>query len=226
MSVQAVIFDLDNTLYDYDAAHEIAFGALCDFAQREFRISAEAFRALHKDAMTEQQRRARNACAAIHNRVIRYQLILERVGKPIFYAPRMSDIYWTAFLDACRPISGVREALEALKADYVLGVGTNMTADYQFRKLERLGLLTLFDFMVSSEEVNAEKPDAALFDLCAEKAGCPAAQCAFVGDNYAHDVAGARAAGMRPVWLSADAQTDDCPVIRRVADLPELLRRM
>ena len=233
MKLRAVIFDLDNTLYDYDAAHEAAFRTLCGYAETTLGLSETDFRAVYDEIMQEQVTRSGGAYAAIHNRMIRFQMILERLGKPILYAPEMSDLYWAVFLAACRPVAGVRETLEALRKEYAVGVGTNMTADYQFRKLQKLGLLDLIDFMVSSEEVSAEKPDKRLFDACAEKAGCSASECVFVGDSMAHDIRGALDAGMWAVWLSPPPGHPKIPVmmelnrafrIQSLTALPGLLR--
>lgn len=230
MKIKAVIFDLDNTLYDYDAAHETAFRVLCGYAEKTLGLSEADFSAIYDSVMEEQITRSGGAYAAIHNRMIRFQMILERLKKPILYAPEMSDLYWGAFLDACAPVPGVRETLEALRKRYAVGVGTNMTADYQFRKLQKLGLLELTDFLVSSEEVSVEKPEKRLFDVCAEKAGCTAAECAFVGDSLTHDVQGALNAGMFAVWLapsgSAKAAPDGVPRIAGVSELPGLLERL
>ena len=234
MRYKAVIFDLDNTLYDYDTAHEAAFLALCAYARTTLALPETDFRAVYHEVMKEQIERAGGEYAVIHNRVIRFQMILERLGKPILYAPEMSDLYWSVFLDACRPVPGVRETLDALRGQYVLGVGTNMTADYQFRKLQKLRLLDCIDFLVSSEEVSAEKPDRRLFDACARKAGCAARECVFVGDSLSHDVRGALRAGMCAVWLSPpsghpDPSTSDAPPvprIRQLSELPALLRAL
>lgn len=225
MKLRAVIFDLDNTLYDYDAAHEHAFGALCAFAGNTLDLSEADFRTVYREIMDEQISRAGGEYAAIHNRMIRFQMILERLGKPILYAPEMADMYWGAFLDACQPVPGVRETLESLRSAYTIGIGTNMTADYQFRKLQILGLLDLIDFLVSSEEVGAEKPARKLFAVCAEKAGCDAGACLFVGDSLTHDVRGALNAGMEAVWLSANPAPAGVARIASIAELPDFLRR-
>ena len=226
MKLRAVIFDLDNTLYDYDTAHGTAFVKLCAFAEKTLGLPEAEFRTVYRLVMEEQITRCGGAYAAIHNRMIRFQMILERIGRPILYAPEMSDLYWNVFLDACEPVSGVRETLETLRAEYRLGVGTNMTADYQYRKLQKLGLLDLTDFLVSSEEVGAEKPERKLFEVCAEKAGCPAEACLFVGDSLSHDVRGAQGAGMRAVWLSRQPGPAGIARIGSVPELPEFLRAM
>ena len=204
MKIRAVIFDLDNTIYDYDAAHKIAFEALTRYAGENLNLSPEEFQAAHREAMEEQLIRAERERAAIHNRLIRYQILLENIKKPYYLADKMQKIYWDVFLRNMRPAPGVASALRILKRDYVLGIGTNMTADYQYKKLKYLKLAHLFRFIVSSEEVQCEKPSLKLFRYCAKKAECPMSKCAFVGDSFAHDIKGALKCGMKPVWYCPD----------------------
>ena len=92
--------------------------------------------------------------------------------------------------------------MPALRAE--LGIGTNMTLDWQLVKLEKLGLLSYFSFVVSSEEAGVEKPHPGLFALCAEKAGVSPEECLFVGDSLKGDVLGAEKAGMRALWYAPE----------------------
>lgn len=225
--LKAVIFDLDGTLYDYDAAHAAAWDALTAFAESRLGFAPGRFAALHTQA-EETLRRRCGGGAAIHNRLLRYQVLLEAAGKPIALAPAMAEVYWTTLLENAIPLPGAMDALARLRAAGLrVGIGTNMTADWQFAKLERLGLTPLIDFMVTSEEAGAEKPEARLFELCAEKAGCAPGECAFVGDSLKGDALGARDAGMRAVWLCRKSGATQAPegvaVIRSLNELPESL---
>ena len=222
--IKAVILDIDNTLYDYDAAHAAAFRSLTEYAAEHFGIAPEAFEALHTEAYRVQRERCVNPCAAVHNRMIRCQIILEMLGRPFLPAREMDALYWETLMNHMRPYPGTLEGLERLKAlGLTVGVGTNMTADRQFDKLIRLGLGPYIDFMVTSEEVNAEKPDARLFKACAEKAGCEAAECVFVGDSLRGDVQGALNAGMKAVWFCPADKTDYAPRIASLTQLCDLL---
>lgn len=223
--IRAVAFDLDNTLYSYDEAHAAAWQALTDYARAELGLSPEQFKALHKEADRVLRARLQTACAAVHNRLIRYQLMLEALGQPLRCAPVMAELYWSKLLDSASLYPGTLEGLEMLRrAGYRLGVGTNMTADRQFDKLSRLGLWPYVDALVTSEELNAEKPDARLFLLCAEKLGCASEECAYVGDSLKGDVLGARAAGILGVWFHPEGgESADAPVIRSLTELPALL---
>lgn len=228
---RAVVFDIDNTLYSYDEAHAAAYHALTAYAQKRLSMPPKAFDELHRLGSTLLEEHSGGRCAAIHNRLIRYQLMLEHSRLPIAHAPVMAELYWTTLLDAMKPFPGVVTALRTIRdRGLMLGIGTNMTADHQFEKLERLGLLDLVDFMVTSEEVSAEKPDRKLFDLCAEKAGCPNGDCAFVGDSPKGDVQGAMDAGMTAVWFHPGPDDAGPPEgahrLRSFQELPELIRSL
>ncbi len=225
--VKAVLFDIDNTLYNYDAAHQQAWYALTAYARTELSLPDARFEALHREAYRTLAVRCGGG-SAVHNRLIRYQILLEGAGLPIRKASEMAGLYWSTLLAHAVPFPGTAEGLSLLReAGYRLGIGTNMTADRQFEKLEKLGLIDLVDFMVTSEEAGAEKPDPRLFELCAEKAGCTCAECAFVGDDAAKDVHGAQGAGMHPVLFRPAGQTEhplpDVPRISRLTELVPLL---
>lgn len=75
--------------------------------------------------------------------------------------------------------------------------------------------------VVTSEEAGVEKPDSKFFGLCVEKAGCPAGECAFIGDNLKKDVQGSIDAGLHGIWYSQGkepAQGLAFPVIRSFQD--------
>lgn len=223
--ISAFVFDVDNTLYSYDAAHLCAFRAVTGFFCRTFAFTPDAFNALHKQGDALLRARVGSVTAAIHNRLLRYQIMLEQINQPVSYAPQMADLYWSTFLAAMRPDPDLAGCLHALRAGgFTLGIGTNMTAGYQYAKLQRLGILDLFDFIVTSEETGCEKPDRKLFGCCAEKARCPASACAFVGDSLENDAMGALAAGMIPVWLSPARQRTVPPGVTCIASLAELPR--
>ena len=223
--IKAVIFDLDNTLYSYDRAHAAAWEALCRCAEDRLGLPRERFDALHAEANRILTLRCGGG-PALHNRLIRCQVILELAGLPIGEAPAMADRYWQTLLDHMEAEPGAAEALQALRAlGLRIGVGTNMTADWQFAKLKKLDMLRRVDFLVTSEEAGAEKPDARLFALCAEKADCPPGNCAFIGDSLKGDALGANAAGMRGIWLNRAGREvpEGVVAIRTLTELPDLL---
>ncbi len=91
----------------------------------------------------------------------------------------------------------VRPALYALRRRYVLGALTNGNAD-----VERIGLSDVFHFALSPAAVGAAKPDPAMFVAACELADVPVSAAVHVGDSPEQDMDGARAAGMRCVWMN------------------------
>jgi HAD superfamily hydrolase (TIGR01509 family) len=63
--------------------------------------------------------------------------------------------------------------------------------------LADLGILQAFDWVVDSSLVGVEKPDPRIFRFALDRAGVTAARALHLGDTYATDVVGARAAGLR-----------------------------
>ena len=78
--------------------------------------------------------------------------------------------------------------------------------------------------MVTSAEVGVAKPGPAIFEHALELAGARAADAVHVGDSLENDVAGARAAGIRPVLVARDGSAPaGVEAIRSLAELPSLL---
>lgn len=211
--IQSVIFDIDNTLYDYESANRLAMKALADYAFTHFGWTEEEL--LQKtDAANREISDTLGKKSAIHNRLIRFQRVLEKEGLPLFpHALNLYHLYWETLMNQAVVFPGVEEALKELKKQgYVLMVGTNMTSVIQFEKMTRFGLLSYFDYIVSSEETDSEKPQDRIFLRCAEKAHCDPSSCVYVGDSLIHDVIGAQNAGMKALWFRPVRETDPIPV--------------
>jgi putative hydrolase of the HAD superfamily len=76
-----------------------------------------------------------------------------------------------------------------------------MTTEQQLVKLLALGLRDMAEFIVTSEEAGAEKPNPAGVDLALARLGVPASGAWLVGDSLQRDVAAARARGLTAVWF-------------------------
>lgn len=79
-----------------------------------------------------------------------------------------------------------------------------------------------------AEEVRVAKPDRRIFQITAQRAGCPLAQLLHVGDSLEQDVAGGNAAGAHTVWLNREGLTNDTGIkadyeISSLTDLPAIL---
>lgn len=200
--IKAVFFDIDNTVCNYDKADAVAMEQLMGFGKKEFFLDAKKMQYLLTKAQAMLVDRLGTGTAAIHNRLIRFQCFLELLQYPDFTkALQMEQIYWGTFLEAMAPEPGLIELLSALRqAGIQIGIGSDQNSHIQYKKLEKLGIISYFSRIVTSEEAGAEKPAAEFFALCVEKAGCLAEECVFIGDNLRKDVAGALQNGLYGVW--------------------------
>jgi putative hydrolase of the HAD superfamily len=124
-----------------------------------------------------------------------------------------------------RVLPGVPDALASLRdAGLRLIVVSNSDGTVE-SGLAAVGLRPLVDAVVDSAVVGAEKPDPAIFRHALRLADAPAARVAHVGDLYAVDVLGARAAGLHAVLLDPYGDWDGADCFR-AADLPRLARAL
>ena len=201
--IKTVIFDIDNTLYSFTEADGAALEALALYTGDHFGWTAEEFYRRHQAARKALIDRM-GYSGSCRSRILRFQTLLEDAGLPYAsHALAMYDLYWKTLLDRIKPYEGAEEVMRALKEKgFRIGIGTDMTAYMQFRKLERLGLLPYVDFMVSSEEAGEEKPSRTFFEKCAEKCRCLPKECLFIGDSPEKDYRGAAAFGMHALLFT------------------------
>lgn len=218
--IKAVIFDIDNTMYDFDKAEAAAMQALDVYWERELALPAAVLRAKLPDAMALMNSRTGSDQAASHNHLLRFQALFELLGlRDHAKVMTMSEIYWEQFIAAITPEPGLLALAEDLAGRGIaLGVGTDMTAYVQYRKLQKLGILPYLSWLVTSEEAGIEKPDPRFFGLCVEKAGCRPDECVFIGDHLQKDVIGAAAGGLHSRWYRPLGETGDHPAIRSFTD--------
>jgi 2-haloalkanoic acid dehalogenase type II len=99
----------------------------------------------------------------------------------------------------------VRTALEMLGRDGAAKLAVLSDADHNFldANVRQNGLR--FDAVVSSEEVRVYKPHVSIFHEACARLGVAPEEAIYLGDSPWADVAGARNAGLRAVWLNRRA---------------------
>jgi putative hydrolase of the HAD superfamily len=123
------------------------------------------------------------------------------------------------------------DAEPALKALRAAGIALVVVSNWDVSLHDALaatGLDRLVDGAISSAEAGSAKPDGQIFDWALELAGGVAPGEAWhVGDSVEADVAGALAAGLRPVFVDRSADTGEAPAVlpagvARIGDLRAL----
>jgi putative hydrolase of the HAD superfamily len=224
--IEAVLFDLDDTLLDGDAAGEAGLRGLltrCPAVSWPAAVAAwdEAF-GQHFPAYL------RGEITMAQSRAARIRAWADRMGVPVQAGsePAWFDWYLAGYEAAWAEFGDVAGCLDAL-AGLHLGVITNGDGEQQRAKLAALGLDGRLEAVIISGEAGFAKPDARIFELAAAAISVPPHRCLYVGDNRAGDAVGAQAAGMTGVWLNRRGQPapdDAVPQIASLAELPALVR--
>ena len=124
--IKCVIYDLDDTLYDFKVVNEPAFAKMCEEAERRFGISAEKFGEVFAsayrgigDRMPEEILELEPAgvdVAPVHSRTLRINYTLEKLGLPLFpHVLDLYDIYWDYILEHMQKEPYIEEVMQELK---------------------------------------------------------------------------------------------------------------
>ncbi len=200
MSIRALTFDLDDTLWYVGPVIAEAERRLHAWlAERYPRIAdaydPEALRAMCGEVAAQYPSLEHNKTEL---RIRALRLAAERCG----YAPSLAETAFEVFYSARQEVEffqDVLPVLSALKEAYPLGALSNGNADVRL-----VGLNHVFDFHISAIEAGAAKPNAAIFRLACERLGVTPKEVAHVGDDPDTDVWGAAQAGMKTVWVNRD----------------------
>jgi HAD superfamily hydrolase (TIGR01509 family) len=125
----------------------------------------------------------------------------------------------------CLVLPGVSETLPKLRAAGIRLVVVSNADGTVEEGLTRVGLREHLDHVFDSHVVGFEKPDPRIFTHALTRSGSDPEKTLHVGDVYAADVLGARAAGLPAVLLDphGDWGPQDCEVAR---DVPEVAERI
>jgi putative hydrolase of the HAD superfamily len=190
--IRGVFFDLDGTLYDRDAS-----------IRRVVELQFEAFRAeLPAVSKTQFIERLLELDGHGHNRPLGlYQELAQELGFDGNVADRLEADFRSSYFQSCRLFPDTLQTLDELRGrGKKIGVITNGPTHWQQGKLDALGLASLFDTILISEIEGVQKPDPRIFARALERCGVRASESIFVGDHPHADIAGAKAAGLLPVW--------------------------
>lgn len=198
--ILAITFDLDDTLWAIDPVIERAELRMHAWLAEHYprlpeRYSPADLRAL-RDGIVHARPELAHDLSALRRESL--ALAAEHCGYGREAADGAFAVMWQA-RNEVELFADVLPVLQALAPRFTLGALTNGNAD-----IARIGLDGLLRFCVTARDTGVAKPHPAIFDAASAAAGVPAWQVLHVGDDPARDVHGARAAGMRTVWVNRD----------------------
>jgi len=191
MTIKAIAFDVDGTLYPY---WQLVSRAIC-FGVGNLRRGLAFYRvrmAMRHERPVEDFRRRQAEMFGIET-----SLDLERAREWI--DSRIYDQWLSAFR-SIRPYAHIRETLDRI---HRLGLKCGIMSDFPVvRKLEYLGISSYPSVAMCSEESGYLKPSPEPFAMLANRLDVAPEHILYVGDHYEYDVLGARAAGFHTAHIT------------------------
>lgn len=92
------------------------------------------------------------------------------------------------------------QCLAGLHRKYKIGIIANQNPGTA-KRMEAYGLSQYLSLIVASAEEGVEKPDLRIFERALERAGCPPEAAVMIGDRLDNDIAPAKRAGLRTIWI-------------------------
>ena len=233
-NIRAVLFDLDGTLrHNIPASTEMFFNFAAqlgveDSPERRWRAArwTHYYWAQSPELLADIEL---FKTLTVEFWIYYTQRSLVEFGCSLEQAQRLAPEMHTRMSEGYEPVDFVAEdvppTLDRLKKiGFKLGIVSNRDKPFQ-DQLETLKLSEYFDLTVASCEVNAWKPDPAIFHYAVQQIGIPPQQAIYVGDNYYADIVGARRAGLTAVLLDPDQLFPDagCDTIKKISDVLNLL---
>jgi putative hydrolase of the HAD superfamily len=225
--IKAVLFDIDNTLFDSTTLAKMsrvnAVKAMMESGLFIYNVQS-GYRLLLK---------------IVEKYGANYDQHFDRLLEAFGYKrdPKIIAAGIVAYHDTklayLKPDPDVIPTLIALRdKDRKIGIVSNGRSVKQWEKIIRLGLQHFFHTVVISEEVGFEKPDPKIFELALKELGVKPEETAYVGNTPEVDVLGANAAGLVSVRLVKrkhkeprfDRTMRPTVTVRKVSDLLSILK--
>src|SRR5215211_6896079 len=227
MKYKHLFFDLDHTLWDFDANARATLEQL-HIDLKLVDKGVHDFDRFHKNYLQHNEKlwaRYRNGS------IKQEELRLKRMWLTLLdfhitdeeLARQLSELFLQLLPTRTILFPDTREILQYLTSKgYQLHLITNGFEKTQHNKLESSGLSIFFKEVITSESSNSLKPQKEIFDFALAKTGAFAAQSIMIGDSLEIDVAGAMNAGMDQVHVNHTASPQQIRPTYTVGNLREL----
>jgi len=190
MPIQAVLFDLDNTLTHRDLTAQAYSRYLAEYY-------APALKQVDSDKIIEIVRRIDNGGypkkeLLTHGSIgasAAYALLQELSWLNPPTIDELAHFWFSQFGRFAVEMPAAEQVLTQLKDEgYQLAIVSNGGHDTRLNTIRGLGIETYFDEIISSGLVGFNKPQPEIFQITAERLGVQPAQCLYIGDHPINDV--------------------------------------
>ena len=231
MKYKHLFFDLDHTLWDFNANAEESLTELYGFFKLESKaiVSFHQFYSIYlnhnkilwsryeKGYITVEELKWRRMWRTL----LDFHIADEKLAKD------MSQYFLEVLPTKKKVFDYTYEILEYLtEKKYTLHLITNGFEKTQRLKLNSADLSKYFTHVITSETSNSVKPKKEIFEFALNKAKCKTEESIMIGDNPEADILGAKNAGMDSIFVNhvnENCTTQPTYTIRHLKELENIL---
>ena len=223
MPIQAVLFDLDNTLTHRDLTAQAYSRSLAEYY-------APALALVEPEKIIEIVRRIDNGGypkkeLLTHGSIgasAAYALLQELSWLTPPDLEELAQFWFSQFGRFAVEMPQAGQVLKQLKTEgYRLAIVSNGGHETRLNTIRGLGIADYFDEIISSGLVGFNKPQPEIFQITAERLGVQPEKCLYIGDHPVNDIQGATAAGMHALWMQG-FHPDATHIQYKIQQLPEI----
>ncbi|HMQ60215.1 MAG TPA: YjjG family noncanonical pyrimidine nucleotidase [Flavilitoribacter sp.] len=219
-----IIFDADNTLFDFTACEKAALkGALENLGVYFQDSHHDVYHIINKSCWHDFET---GRITRAELRLRRFELFFAEIGLKEDLEAFAVD-YLGLLAGGTILLPGAEALLNSLHGEFGLALATNGLKEVQRPRLVKSGLTSFFKVIVVSDEIGHAKPDAGFFDHAFHEMGRPdPGRVLMVGDNLNADILGSMSYGIDACWFNPDRLQPylDIEPDYQIHDLSEVLK--
>ena len=201
MTYNFLLFDLDHTLLDFDAAEDVA---LTQLLKEEGVANIQAYKdyyvPMNKSLWKDLEEK----------KITKQELVNTRFSKMFSHfgiekdGVYLAERYQFYLAQQGQVFSGAMELLDSLiDRGYELYAATNGITTIQTGRLEQSGIAPFFKEIFISEQLHTQKPDAAFYEkIGARIPNFNKNHALMIGDSLSADIQGGNNAGIDTIWYN------------------------
>ena len=200
MKYDWILFDADNTLFDFDrSANEALEKTFADFSIPFTDHHIKQYHEVNHQCWLDFEQ---GKMDAVKLRSERFRLFLEKIDLDL-EAPKMGRQYLDHLANCPYFLEGALSLLDRLHGKVKMAIVTNGLKEVQRQRFQLTDIYRYFEAVVISDEIGVSKPNAAFFDFTFQQIGQPAKEIVLmVGDSLSSDITGGHRYGLATCWFN------------------------
>lgn len=213
MKYDTLLFDADNTLWDFDLSEKFALFKV--LGEESIEYQPELLATWHSVNKLCWLQLEEGLLSAEDLRWVRWERFFEQLGKTGNYAD-MGERYSMHLGTTDFMIPGAKLLLEKLSAQRTLAMVTNGLKEVQRKRLLNTNIADYFDAIIISDEIGISKPHTAFFDHTFSELNQPDKKTTLmIGDSLSSDILGGNNYGLDTCWFNPQRKEANSGVVPR-----------